>query len=87
MADDFSSNMTGLESPGKNGAAIAPSDSVDLPNVTRAIYVGVTGNLRVALVSGDIITLSNVQAGAIYPLRIARVFVTGTTATGLVGLR
>ncbi len=87
MADDFKTDQSGLESPAEAGAALIPSDGAVLPNATRAIYVGGGGSLRVTLVSGDTVTLNGVLPGMIYPLRVAQVLATGTTATGLVGLR
>ncbi len=87
MADDFQDHDTGLTSPAVNAADIVPSDAAALPFSTRAIYVGSTGNLRIQLVTGDLVTLTNVQAGSFYPVRVAQVMATGTTAGGLVGLR
>lgn len=87
MADDFDGHETGLTTPAVNGVDIVPSDAVLLAFATRAIYVGTSGNMRVQLVSGDIVTLNTVQAGAFYPLRVVQVLATGTTAAGLVGLR
>lgn len=86
MTDTFSGHAAGLESPAANASTIAPSDFTDLPDATRAIYVGTGGALSVELVSGDVIDLSNVQTGMIYPLRVRKVRSSGTTATGLVGL-
>lgn len=85
--DPFKDHQTGLTSPAVSGEAITPSDATPLPAVTRCLYVGGAGDLRVELVSGDVVTLTGTVAGAIYPLRIARVLATGTTATGLVALR
>lgn len=87
MADNFKTYQPGLESPAEAGAALIPSDGAVLSNATRAIYVGGGGALRVTLVSGDTVTLGGVLSGMIYPLRVAQVLATGTTATGLVGLR
>ncbi len=87
MSDDFKAFQSGLESPAQSAVLVTPSDSQSLPNATRALYVGGAGNLRVTLVSGDTVTLTGVVAGMIYPLRVSRVLATGTTATGLVGLR
>ncbi len=87
MADDFEDHQSGLTSPAEAAQAITPSDSVALARTTRAIYVGGTGDLRVTMLSGDVVTLGSVQAGMVYPLRASHVMATGTTATGLVGLR
>lgn len=88
MADGFKFHASGLDAPAENAAAITPNDTTDLPDTTRAIYVGGAGNLAVIMAGGGAtITLTGVLAGMIYPLRVARVLATGTTATGLIGLR
>lgn len=87
MPDDFDTHQSGLTSPTGAATAISPSDVTPLARTTRAIFVGGTGNLRLTLASGDTVTLNNVQAGMVYPLRATLVLATGTTATGLVGLR
>ncbi|WP_425041412.1 spike base protein, RCAP_Rcc01079 family [Primorskyibacter sp. S187A] len=87
MSDDFATHQPSLTSPAAAAAEITPSDAQPLPNVTRAIYVGGAGDLRVTLVNGDIVTLSGAQAGMVYPLRVRQVMATGTTATAIVGLR
>lgn len=87
MADDFETHQAGLTSPAGAATTISPSDAAPLAHTTRAVYVGGSGNLRLTLASGDTVTLSNVQGGMTYPLRATYVLATGTTATGLVGLR
>lgn len=87
MSDTFQSFSSGLDSPAGAGSAITPSDGTDLTVATRAIYVGTGGNLRVIMISGEDVTLTNVVAGMIYPLRVRRVMATGTTAAALAGLR
>ncbi|WP_456388099.1 spike base protein, RCAP_Rcc01079 family [Profundibacter sp.] len=86
MVDDFSSYMNGLTAPATDAAALIPSDTVALVSVTRAVFVGSAGDLRVTMLSGDVVVLSNVAAGMVYPLRVSHVMATGTTAGGLVGL-
>jgi hypothetical protein len=86
MPDDFANHDTGLTSPAQSATAILPSDSTDLPRATRALYVGQAGDLKVRMVSGEVILFAGVLAGALYPLRVDRVLATGTTASGLVGL-
>ena len=58
----------------------------DLPQMTRGVMVGSAGDVAVVLKSGDAITLPALSPGVIYPLRIARVLATGTTASGIKGL-
>jgi hypothetical protein len=87
MSDDFKKHASGITAPASHAVAITPSDSLPLTHSTRAIYVGSAGDLRIAMVSGDIVTLRAVAAGAVYPLRAAQVLATGTTAGNLIGLR
>lgn len=67
-------------------AAVTPSDSADLANVTRAIYVGGAGAIAVVSPTGQTVTFSAVPVGTLLPIRAARVKATGTTATNLVAL-
>jgi len=86
MSDDFENHTAGLTSPARNAAAITPSDTADLASATRALYVGQSGNVRLVTVAGQTVTFNNMLPGVVYPLRVARVLATGTTATGLVAL-
>lgn len=86
MQDRYSNSQPGFESPAGHGFPITPSDADDLPEVTRAIYVGQAGALAVSLVSGAEVTLLGVAAGTVLPLRLRKVLATGTTASALVGL-
>lgn len=86
MADDFSSYMKGVTAPATDAETVTPSDSVALTTVTRAIFVGSAGDLAVTMLSGDVVVLTNVVAGMVYPLRVSHVMATGTTAGGVVGL-
>ena len=65
--------------------AITPSDADDLSHPTIAIYVGTAGNIKLDLISGDTITLTNLVAGAWHPICATRVYSTDTTATEIVG--
>ena len=84
--DRFASYQATLTAPASAAAEVTPSDSTDLPEVTRAIYVGSAGDLRVRMADGVIVTFIAAQGGAIYPLRVAQVFATGTDAGGIVAL-
>ena len=86
--DDFGSLQPGISGPASKAVAITPNNSADLAFATRAIYVGGGGDLRVEMQDEAApVTFVGVVAGTILPIRVARVFVTGTTATSLVGLR
>lgn len=86
MADQFKSHATGLSAPIVGAFSITPDDGVDLADVTRALYVGVSGDVSVVMKSGDTVTLVNVQAGTMLPVRAQRVNATGTSAQNLVGM-
>jgi hypothetical protein len=86
MKDEFRRHEAGLTSPAERAEAIVPSDAIDLPRATRALYVGQGGDVALRMVSGTTVTFTGMQGGMIYPLRVARVLASGTTAAGLVGL-
>lgn len=86
MTDTFKSHTQNLTAPPASAAEIILSDSTDLPFVTRAIYIGGAGNLRVRMLDGAVVTFGNVQAGSQYALRVDRVYATGSSATGIVAL-
>lgn len=77
---------TALVMPATHAEAVTPNNSTDLTNATRGIYVGVSGDLKVDLLSGDTVTFVNIAAGVIHPLRVKRVYATGTTATSILGV-
>lgn len=80
--------------PGNSGiqasqayGAITPSDSVNLPFITRGIYVGVAGNVSVVLPNTTtVVTFVGVLAGSILPIQTSRVNAASTTAGSLVAL-
>jgi|TARA_B110000908_G_scaffold163200_1_gene209524 hypothetical protein len=86
IADKFSEYTSGLSSPIFGGFDITPDDATDLVSLTRAIILEGAGDVAVILKNGDAITLPVLAVGVIYPVRVARVLATGTTATGLKGL-
>ena len=51
----------------------------------RSLYVGVTGDIKVTMANGDVVTFTNVAVGVL-PVSVKQVWSTGTTATGLVAL-
>ncbi len=81
--DGYSSSFAG---PAGHGFAIVPSDAADLPEITRALYVGMGGSLAIVLQSGAELTLQGVAAGTLLPLRVRRLKASGTSASAVVGL-
>jgi hypothetical protein len=70
----------------RDGVAVTPSDSVDLPYTATGIWVGVTGNVALITPYGTTLTFVAVPAGTLLPVCASRVLSTGTTATSLVAL-
>lgn len=98
MADRFGAFAASLESPAANGFAILPSDTTLFDNITRAIYVGTPGNVRVnfatysaannltGVTPNTYVDFVNVPAGVTLAVRAKGVQATGTTANSMVGL-
>jgi len=76
----------GYGQPATHVFSITPSDSSELSVVTRALYVGNTGDVSVMLVQGTIAVFARVPTGQVLSIRARKVFATGTTATNLVGM-
>lgn len=70
-----------------NGFLVNPSDTNELPAVTRAIYIGTAGDIKLILKKdSEAIILKNVPSGALLPLRVVKIFAGKTTAEDIVGL-
>ena len=67
-----------------NGETIA--GYTDQPHVCRAIYVGVTGDVKVTMAQGNEVTFQGVVGGTVLPIQVNQVHATGTNATGIVAL-
>lgn len=79
----MSGRSTDLSS-GYGAAAVTPSDATIIPT-TRALYVGVAGNIAVRHSNGDLATYSNVAAG-VFPIQVDKVLSTNTTATTMIAM-
>lgn len=68
-------------------AAVTPSNTVDLVFFSRALYVGVTGDVSVIMAGdGATVVFPAVPAGTVLPIRVSRVRATGTTASSIVAV-
>lgn len=63
---------------------VTPDDGTFIP-ITRAIYVGGTGNINVRMADEQIVLFTAVPVG-IFPIQVDQVLATGTTATNIVAL-
>lgn len=76
----------GNNEPAQKGFPIAPDDVTDLAILPRNIYVGGTGTVTVLMRDDTLLLFTGVPTGAVLNIRPKRVMLTGTTATGLIGL-
>jgi hypothetical protein len=73
--------------PAKSLRAVTPNDTNELEYVAKALFIGTGGTLSlIAQEDTAAVTLANVAAGQIVPVRAKIVRATGTTATGIVAL-
>ena len=90
MVDQTQIAAAQISNPPLNAKAISsPSDTVDLENFTRGIYVGGSGNVKVTMAGteGDIdLTFVGLAAGIIHPIIAKRIWFTGTTATNIIAV-
>jgi hypothetical protein len=79
--------MSDVGNPARHAVAIgAGSDTVDLTNPTRSLFIGTAGNLTVKMYpDGEIVTFTGAPAG-ILPIQVLRVNQTGLTAANVVAL-
>jgi hypothetical protein len=75
----------------RSAEAVSPSDGADLPHVTKAIWVGTTGNIKVDMTgtqttgTGGTVTFNSVPVG-FFKVEAKRVYSTGTTATNMIAV-
>lgn len=82
---------TSIAAQARAAAAVVPSDTVDLAPYAKALYIGTTGNISVIPVasyaagSSTPVVFNNVPVGW-FPIQVARVMATGTTASNIVAV-
>lgn len=85
MPDPFAHRARTPADPAVTSFDVVPDDATDLPQTTTALNVIAPGRVRVTMAEGTIATLS-ISPGQAFPVRVRRVWQTGTTATGITGL-
>ncbi len=75
--------------PANKIVAVTQSDTVADPGGPfRGLLLTVAGTIRLQMANGTVNLLSGTLApGVIHPVRFTRIHVTGTTATGIFGVR
>lgn len=85
----FGGRDTDWSSPGTQTVAITPNDGADISGSSlRGLYLGATGDVR-GILSDDTSpqTFVGLAGGVVHPLSFKRIYATGTTATGILGVR
>ncbi|WP_049820079.1 spike base protein, RCAP_Rcc01079 family [Bradyrhizobium japonicum] len=77
------------DTTGIRSAAAVDISSTDatLTNITRGLYVGVSGNVVVQFsddADSATVTLKNLVAGVWHPIQVQKIIKSGTTATDIV---
>ncbi|WP_288935042.1 hypothetical protein [uncultured Sphingomonas sp.] len=90
MTDAYSSASSSVSDPGERAAIIVPSDTVDLLETPKAIYVGTGGDIAMIgdneAIGAPPVVWRNVPPGAVVPFRPRRVMATGTTASDMIAI-
>ena len=84
MSDPFINSSTSLDSPARSAFEVTPDNDEDMPSITRGLYIGTQGDVRVQMWSGDVVTFSDVVG--VLPVCVRRVYATGTEASAIVAL-
>lgn len=79
------SNTETLTDPASAAEEVIPGQP--LAFISRGLYLGRGGDVRLMLADGHVVTLRNMSEGIVYPLRVRQVFEDGTTAGDIVALR
>lgn len=81
----YTGRQAHMADPARHAFAVTPSDGTDLTNRVVALYVGAAGDVKLDTWGGETVTFTNVPVGVL-PVRVRRVYATGTTASGIIGL-
>lgn len=71
--------------PATSAQAITPNNIATF-GPTRGIYIGAPGDVKVTMFDGSEVAFTGLAVGVIHPISVTRVYVTGTTATGIIGV-
>lgn len=65
---------------------ITPHDTNELSVYPRALFIGGLGSVKVRTLRDNDVTFNGCPAGMILPIVVKKVYFTGTSASGIVGL-
>jgi hypothetical protein len=76
---------TGKDCPIMETAVVVPSDSTDITDLPRAIWVGVGGDVTLMAAADQTSRVfKNVASGTLLPIRARRIYNTGTSASSII---
>ena len=85
--DPFSNSADSLTAPAAQCFIITPSDTAELTQATKAIFVGEGGDVQLLSIENDApVTFRNLPSGSTLDVRVRQVLQTGTSATDIIGL-
>ena len=79
-------HMKSATRPAADFAVVTPSNTDDLPQPCRALWVGVGGDVTAVSLTGATVQFKNVPSGYPLPIIARRITVAGTNASSLVAL-
>ena len=85
MTDVFAHQTRSPDDPAVSVFEVTPDDATDLPYVTTGLNVQSPGTIRATMADGSVGDFY-VTPGSVFPARVVRVWLNGTTATGIRGL-
>lgn len=85
VIDNFDEFTTSHTSPTTKLEVVTPDDATDINVMTRALNVATSGTVQVTTADGQTASVY-ITAGILFPIRVQRIWATGTTATGIRGL-
>lgn len=87
MTDPFRSHADSPQAPASDCYTVSPSDTAELPRVTKALYVGSAGDVALRALNSDTdVIFRNLPAGGMIDVRAKAVRESGTTAADLIAL-
>ena len=86
MADEWKNTFDSLIAPAAGAMEVTPNDELNLSKYAKTVYIGGDGDLRITTVDDDVVTFTGMKGGSYLPVRVKRIWSTGTTATGIIAL-
>jgi len=85
--EQYSGSMAAVsDGPYSDAQTVTPHDTNELTYVSRALYIGVVGDVTLVTLKGTTVLFKAVPAGSVIRIRAKQVKATGTTATQILAL-